>query len=155
MMTSNLPVRRAGIIPDHFVGTNSTLTPMSFATRLATSISKPMSYPVLSFMAQGTNVDMPTRSTPRLSTCSMVLSEMSCCCIFPANALLQRAKDKDAAIMVTMNDDLPIFMNFPPFKWVVCLRFNVQRFKGSTFRGSKVQRSRLRDSRFNFLLFKR
>jgi hypothetical protein len=65
MMTSNLPVNRAGMMPDHLVGTNSTLTPMSSARRVATSISKPINFPVLSFMAHGTKVDMPTRSTPR------------------------------------------------------------------------------------------
>jgi len=53
------------MMPDHLVGTNSTCTPMSWAMRLATSISKPMYSPFLSFMAHGTKVSKPTRSTPR------------------------------------------------------------------------------------------
>jgi len=73
MMMSNLPVRRAGMMPDHLVGTNSTCTPMSSATRRATSISKPMYSPSLSFMAQGTKVSNPTRSTPRSITWSSTL----------------------------------------------------------------------------------
>ena len=78
MITSNLPVRRAGMMPDHLVGTNSTLTPMSLAKRVATSISKPTNLPVLSFMAQGTKVEKPTRSTPLFKTCSTVDSWVSC-----------------------------------------------------------------------------
>ena len=62
------------MIPDHFVGMNSASTPMSWATRLATSISKPTKFPDLSCIAQGTKVDMPTRSTPRFITCSCMLS---------------------------------------------------------------------------------
>ena len=62
------------MMPDHFVGTNSTLTPMSSARRVATSISNPMKLPFLSFMAQGSKVSMPTRRTPRFRACSRVLS---------------------------------------------------------------------------------
>jgi hypothetical protein len=46
------------------VGTNSALTPMSRASLLATSISNPIRLPFLSFMAQGTKVDIPTLRTP-------------------------------------------------------------------------------------------
>ena len=74
MMMSKFPVSRAGMIPDHFVGMNSALTPMSLARRLATSISKPMKLPVLSCIAQGTKVDMPTLSTPLFMTCSSMAS---------------------------------------------------------------------------------
>ncbi len=62
------------MIPDHFVGMNSALTPMSRAMRLATSISKPMKFPDLSCIAQGTKVDIPTRRTPRFITCSSMAS---------------------------------------------------------------------------------
>ena len=41
------------MIPDQAVGTNSTFTPISLARRVATSISKPISWPFLSFIAQG------------------------------------------------------------------------------------------------------
>src|SRR5829696_5387785 len=40
MMTSNLPARRAGMMPLQAVGWKSTLTPRSSATFFATSISK-------------------------------------------------------------------------------------------------------------------
>ena len=62
------------MIPDNFVGMNSGLTPMSRARRLATSISKPMKFPDLSCIAQGTKVDIPTLSTPRFITCSSMAS---------------------------------------------------------------------------------
>ena len=67
------------MIPDHLVGMNSTATPMSSASLLATSISNPTRLPVLSFIAQGLKVDMPTRSTPLLSTVSSVLLLMITC----------------------------------------------------------------------------
>ncbi|CSB35493.1 Uncharacterised protein [Vibrio cholerae] len=65
MITSNFLASRAGIMPSHAVGTNSTCQPESAAKRLATSISKPISSPCLSRIAQGTKVDIPTRSVPR------------------------------------------------------------------------------------------
>ena len=79
IMTSNFFASRAGIIPDHAVGTNWILTPMSAATCVATSISKPMRSPFLSRMAHGTNVDMPTRSVPRFLISSITLAAASSC----------------------------------------------------------------------------
>ena len=65
MITSNFFANRAGMMPSHAVGTNSTLRPESAAKRFATSISKPISSPCLLRIAQGTNVDIPTRNVPR------------------------------------------------------------------------------------------
>ena len=104
IMTSNLPVSSAGMMPDHLVGTNSTLTPMSSARRVATSISKPISLPVLSFMAQGTKVDMPTRSTPRWITCSTTLSWLSAAIApgMPAREKTSTARKNIRVIRVTI-----------------------------------------------------
>ena len=79
MITSNLPASKAGMIPSQAVGTNSAATPMSAASFLATSISKPTSSPFLSRIAHGTNVDMPTFSAPRFLIVSMTLSGEGCC----------------------------------------------------------------------------
>ena len=72
MMTSNFPAISAGMIPAHFVGTSWSSTPRSLARRFATSISKPTNSPFLSCMAHGTNEENPTRSTPRLTTSSIM-----------------------------------------------------------------------------------
>src|SRR3954447_11849780 len=71
MMTSNLPARRAGMMPLQAVGWKSTLTPRSSATFFATSISNPMSSPLFDRMAQGTKVALPTTSVPRFLIVSM------------------------------------------------------------------------------------
>ncbi len=101
------------MIPAHLVGTNSTLTPISAARRLATSISNPTSCPLLSFMAQGTKVDIPTLSTPRFMTCSMVLSAASLFSKSPARAGEIKQKIRKSVMADFSNDDLILIM--PPF----------------------------------------
>src|SRR4051812_28652845 len=71
MITSNLPAKRAGIMPLQAVGWKSTLTPRSSATFFATSISNPMSSPLFERIAQGTKVALPTTSVPRFLIVSM------------------------------------------------------------------------------------
>ena len=97
MITSNFFAISAGMIPAHAVGTNSTSTPMSSATLVATSISKPTSSPFLLRIAQGTKVDIPTRSVPRFFTCSTTLSLLSVCCTFCACALAPTSADSISA----------------------------------------------------------
>ncbi len=59
-------------MPSQLVGTSCSSTPKSSASFLATSISKPMYSPFLSCIAQGTNVENPTRSAPLSITASIV-----------------------------------------------------------------------------------
>src|SRR5215207_9546830 len=96
MMTSNLPARRAGMIPLQAVGWKSTLTPMSSATFFATSISKPMRSPLLERMAQGTKVALPTTNVPRFLITSITLS---CACDVPAAKMPTRSMGRSLAIV--------------------------------------------------------
>ena len=75
MMASNLPATRAGMIPSQDVTRNSASTPMSSASCLPTSSSKPMSSPVLSRIDHGTKSERPILITPRFLMVSMTLSD--------------------------------------------------------------------------------
>ena len=67
------------MMPSHAVGTKSTPTPMSSANCFATSISKPISSPFLSRIAQGTKVARPIRRSPRFLIVSSALSADRSC----------------------------------------------------------------------------
>ena len=88
-------------MPSHAVGTNSTFQPESSARRFATSISKPTRSPCLLRIAQGTKVDIPTRSEPR----SLILSRLG---VSEAKVGKLTANAK-SAVMADLNSFMLIF----------------------------------------------
>ena len=108
MIRSNLPVSNAGISPDHSVGTNSTLTPRSSATLVATSISNPRSTPSLSLKDQGTKMLKPTRMTPRL-VMPVTRSSLAAASLAPPQEASAPSAVKTTARITSHLKVLPIF----------------------------------------------
>ena len=87
MITSNLPVIRAGMMPDHLVGHEFHLD--AHIPRQAGShvdFKADQLAGLVFHRSRGRRVSMPTLSEPRLSTASMVLSLESFCCSSPARS---------------------------------------------------------------------